>query len=139
MNGRSCASNRMFFFQLQQKKIFLADADSAATQKPRLHCKYGQAVMKKFDFRDLLKDSKSNCIPKISLIGWVLNSAFFCQLISFYKLSWKNFDFRNWLRNSKPNCIPKISLIDWVWNSALVWHIISCYELSSCPKNFLSS
>ena len=31
----------MFFFQLQQKKIFLADADSAATQKPRLRRKYG--------------------------------------------------------------------------------------------------
>ena len=46
-----------------------------------------QVVLKNFDFRNWLRDSKSNCMPKISLIGWVWNSALFWQLISCCELS----------------------------------------------------
>ena len=46
-----------------------------------------QAVIKKFDSRYWLGDSKSNCMPKISLIGRVGNFALFWQLISCHKLS----------------------------------------------------
>ena len=45
-----------------------------------------QAVIKKSYIRNWLRDSK-NCMPKISLIGWVWNSALFWQLISCYELS----------------------------------------------------
>ena len=46
-----------------------------------------QAVIEDFCFRNWLRDSKSNCMQKLSLIGWVWNSALFWQLISCYKLS----------------------------------------------------
>ena len=40
-----------------------------------------------FDSRNRLRDMKSNCMPKITLIGWVWNFALFWQLISSYVLS----------------------------------------------------
>ena len=42
---------------------------------------------KNFDFRNWFRNSKPNCMPKISLIDWVWNSALFWQLISCFELS----------------------------------------------------
>ena len=39
-----------------------------------------QVVKKKFYFRNWLRDSQSNCLPKFSLIGWVWNSPYFDSL-----------------------------------------------------------
>ena len=46
-----------------------------------------QTVIKKFDSRNCLGNSKSNCMPKISLIGGVWNFALFWHLISCHELS----------------------------------------------------
>ena len=46
-----------------------------------------QVVKKSFETRNGLRDIKSNCMPQISLIGWVWNSVVFWQLISCYELS----------------------------------------------------
>ena len=46
-----------------------------------------QIVKKKFDYKKLFGDSKSNCMPKINLIAWVWNFTLFWQLISCYELS----------------------------------------------------
>ena len=46
-----------------------------------------QVVIKSFDSINGLRDIKSNCMPKFSLIGWVWNFALFWQLISCHKLS----------------------------------------------------
>ena len=40
-----------------------------------------QAVIKNFDFRNRLRDNKSNCMPKIILIGWVWNLPYFDNLL----------------------------------------------------------
>ena len=91
--------------------------------------------------RNGLRDIKSNCMPKIRVIGWFWNLALFWQLISCHKLSnchKKSFDPRNRLRDMKSNCMPKITLIGWIWNFALFWQLISSYVLSSCPKKVLT-
>ena len=54
-----------------------------------------QAVIK-INFRNWLRDSISNCMPKISLIGWVWNFALFWQFISCYKLSSCHTKILNW-------------------------------------------
>ena len=46
-----------------------------------------QVVIKSFVSKRWFGDSKSNCMLKISLIGWVWNFALFWQLISCYELS----------------------------------------------------
>ena len=49
--------------------------------------KLSSCQKKSFDSRNGLRDMKSNCMPKISLIGWVWNFTLFWQLISCYELS----------------------------------------------------
>ena len=46
-----------------------------------------QTVIEKIWLRNWFRDSKSNCMPKIHLIGWVWNSILFWQRISCYELS----------------------------------------------------
>ena len=72
-----------------------------------------QAVIKKYGFRNWLRDSQYDCMPKISLIGWVWNSALFWPFISCYELSncHKKIDSINLLRGYESSCMPNLNIL----------------------------
>ena len=94
---------------------------------------------KNFDVTNWLRDSKSNYLPKISLIGWVWNSAPLWQIISCYKLSschWKSMTSET--DSGITNLIACQKLV-WLVEIEILPYFDSFWVVTSChavTKNF---
>ena len=76
---------------------------------------------KSFESRNRLRDINSNCMPKISLIGWVQNFALFWQLFICHELS---------------SCHKKVLTpeMDWgIWNLTVFQKSVCLVEIEISP------